>query len=196
MLGRGTLMADLDSVVCPRCKVGFAPDTVLCPICRIPLVTDEELGDESEETPAPIVLTDNVESLKNLRTADTDWIHHLQDELAEAGIPQRIELSDRRRMSFSVYVLPEDLPRAKEIDDRVFALEVPEGEGMPDVEDLDFWSCPGCGNRLGERDLKCSSCGLVLFPTEGWRCGNCNGLVEVNVTVCPHCGSGTDWSEP
>ena len=188
-------MADFDSVVCPKCKVGFAPDTAICPICKIPLVSEDEFEDESGETPEPVILDDDLSSLKELRTADVGWIHHLQDKLAEAGVPHRIEQSDPPSMLFSVYVRPDDLPRAKDIDEKVFAIEVPEGEGMPHVEDLDFSSCPGCGNRLGEEDLKCSSCGLVLSPTDRWSCSNCDEVVEANVTVCPHCGCDINWSE-
>jgi len=184
-------MADYDSVFCPKCKVGFAPDTAICPICKIPLASEDESG----ETPEPVILDDDLSSLEKLRTAGVDWIHHLQDKLAEAGIPHRIEQSDPPRRFFSVYVRPEDLPRAKDIDDKVFAVEVPGSEGMPHVEDLDFWSCPGCGNRLGEKDLKCSSCGLVLSPTDRWSCSNCDEVVEAKVAVCPYCGCGIDWSE-
>jgi RNA polymerase subunit RPABC4/transcription elongation factor Spt4 len=191
MLNEGTFMADLDEVICPRCKLGFAPDTATCPICNIPLVSEEW----SNETPSPVILTDDLSSLKELRAADLDWIHHLQDKLAEAGIPHRIEVSDPRYRFFSVFVRPEDLLRAKDVDDKVFAVEVPDGEGMPPVEKLDFWSCPGCGNRLGEKDLKCSNCGLVLFQADDWRCSNCDGIVEVNVSVCPHCGCDIDWSK-
>jgi len=70
-------------------------------------------------------------------------------------------------MIFSVYVRPEDLPRAGNIDREVFASEVPGSKEMPLVEDVDFSSCPGCGNRLGDRDRECSGCGLVLFPNRG-----------------------------
>jgi RNA polymerase subunit RPABC4/transcription elongation factor Spt4 len=184
-------MTDLNEVVCPRCKIGFAPDTAICPICKIPLISE----DWADETPAPVILTDDLSSLEELRAADLDWIHHLQDKLAEAGIPHRIELSNPRNNFFSVFVRPEDLDRAKDIDEKVFAAEVPDGEGMPPVEELDFWSCPGCGNRLGEKELTCSNCGLVLFPADVWRCSNCNGVVEVNVAVCPHCGWDIDWDK-
>jgi len=95
-------------------------------------------------------------------------------------------------MLFSVYVRPEDLPRAKDIDEKVFAVEVPDSEGMPHIEDLDFSSCPGCGNRLGENDLKYSSCGLDLSPTEHWKCSHCDEVIEINVAVCPHCGYDVD----
>src|SRR5512136_885624 len=125
MLNEGTFMADLGEVVCPKCKIGFAPDTAICPICKIRLVSGGEPEDEFSETPALIILEDDLSSLKKLRTADIDWIHHLQDKLAEWGIPHRIELSDPRRF-FSVYVRPEDLLRAKDIDEKVFAVEVPE----------------------------------------------------------------------
>jgi RNA polymerase subunit RPABC4/transcription elongation factor Spt4 len=188
-------MADFDSVLCPKCKVGFSPDTEVCPICKIPLVSKDEFEDEPGETPAPVILEDDLSSLKELRTADVGWIHHLQDKLAEARIPHYIEQFTPRRMLFSVYVRPEDLLRAKDIDEKVFAVEVPDGEGIPHAEDLDFSSCPGCGNRLGENDLKCSNCGLVLLPTEGWRCTNCDEELEFEVAVCPHCGCGLNWSE-
>ncbi|MGA2517123.1 MAG: zinc ribbon domain-containing protein [Thermodesulfobacteriota bacterium] len=192
-------MAHFDSAVCPKCKVGFAPDTAICPICKIPLVSEEESEDEFEdepgETPEPVILDDDISSLKGLRTADVDWIHHLQDKLAEAGIPHCIEQSAPRRMLFSVYVRPEDLSRAKDIDEKVFAEEVPDGEGMPDAEDLDFSSCPGCGNRLEENDLKCGSCGLDLSPAPRRKCSNCDEVIDVNVAVCPHCGCDIDGSE-
>ena len=187
-------MADFDSVVCPKCKVGFAPDTAICPICKIPLTSEHEFGDELGETPEPVILDDDLSSLKELRTAGVDWVHHLQDKLAEAGIPHRIEQFDPPSILFSVYVRPEDLPRAKDIDENVFAVEVPDSEGMPPVEDLDFSSCPGCGNRLGENDLKCDSCGLDLSPTDHWKCSNCDEVIEINVAVCPHCGYDIDSS--
>ncbi len=188
-------MADFDSVVCPRCKVGFAPDTAICPICKIPLASEDDFEEEPAETPEPVILDDDLSSLKELRQADVTWVHHLQDKLAEAGIPHRIEQSDPPRMFFSVYVRPEDLPTARDIDEKVFAVEVPGSEGMPHVENLDFSYCPGCGNQLGENDLKCSSCGLDLSPTDHWKCSNCDEVVDANVPVCPHCGSRIDWSE-
>ncbi len=157
-------MAGFDEVFCPKCGVGFAPDTGTCPICNIPLVS--EIEDEERETPEPIILDDAVLSLEKLRTGGVEWIHHLQDRLAAEGIPHRIEPYDARGMFFSVYVRVEDLPRAKKIDDEVFTAEVPESEGMQQIEDLDFSVCPGCGNPLGEKDLKCSSCGLNLSPSK------------------------------
>ncbi len=188
-------MAEFDPVVCPRCKVGFAPDTAICPICRVSLVSEDEFEDEPEETPEPILLDDDLSSLKELRQADVAWIHHLQDKLAEAGIPHRIEQSNPPHMFFSIYVLPEDLPRAKDVDEKLFAVEVPDGGEMPHVEDLDYSACPGCGNRLGENDLKCGSCGLDLSPTDRRRCSHCDEVIEVNVEVCPNCGSDIDQSE-
>jgi RNA polymerase subunit RPABC4/transcription elongation factor Spt4 len=188
-------MADSDSVFCPKCNVGFAPDTAICPICRVPLTSEYDFEDEPGEAPEPVILDDDLSSLKELRTAGIGWIHHLQDKLAEAGIPHRIEQSHPPRMLFSVYVRPEDLPRAKDIDEKVFAAEVPDSEGMSHVEDLDFSSCPGCGNRLGENDLKCSNCGLDLSPTEHWKCSHCDEVIEINVAVCPHCGYDIDSSK-
>ncbi len=187
-------MADYDSVYCPKCRVGFAPNTAICPICKIPLASVEELGDDPGKIPEPVIVDDDLSSLQKLRAADVGWIHHLQDKLAETGIPHRIEPSDPLRMLFSVYVRPEDLSRAKNIDEKVFAVEVPDSEGMPPVEDLDFSSCPGCGNRLGEQDTQCRSCGLVLLPTEGRRCRDCHEEVEFKVAVCPRCGADIDWS--
>jgi RNA polymerase subunit RPABC4/transcription elongation factor Spt4 len=188
-------MGDYDSAVCPKCKVGFAPGIAVCPFCKIPLASKQLFEEEPDETPEPIILDDDISSLKELRTADVNWIHHLQDKLAEAGIPHCIEQSAPRRMVFSLYVRPEDLDRAKEIDEKVYAIEVPDGEGMRHTEDLDFSSCPACGNRLGENDLKCSSCGLDLSPTERRKCTHCDELIEVNVAVCPHCGCDVDWSK-
>ena len=192
-------MADYDSVVCPKCKIGFAPDTGICPICKIPFVSEGEFEDELEnepgEAPEPIILNDDISSLKELRSADVDWIHHLQDKLAEARIPHCVEPSDPLRMLFSVYVRPEDLARAKDIDEKVFGEEVPDGERMPHMEDLDFSHCPACGNRLGDNDLKCSSCGLNLSSADQRKCPNCDEMIEADVQVCPNCGYDMGWSK-
>jgi len=188
-------MADYDSVVCPKCKVGFSPDTTICPICKVPLVFEGKFEDEPSEAPEPIILDDDISSLKGLRAADVEWIHHLKDKLAEARIPHCIEQSDPRRMLFTVYVRPEDLPRAKDIDEKVFAEEVPDGEGMPHVEDLDFSHCPACGNQLGENDLKCRSCGLNLSPADQRKCPNCHEVIEATLRICPYCGCDIDLSK-
>ena len=97
-------MADSDSVFCPKCNVGFAPDTAICPICKIPLTSEHDFEDEPGETPEPIILDDDISSLKELRTADVDWIHHLQDKLAEAGIPHRIEQTRSSTYAFSHFM--------------------------------------------------------------------------------------------
>jgi RNA polymerase subunit RPABC4/transcription elongation factor Spt4 len=182
-----------EGVICPHCNIGFAPDTARCPICKGFLVPK----DEYKATPDPIVLDDDLSSLARLRTDGVDWITHLQAKLAETGIPHRTVPSDppRIRLSFSIYVRPEDLARAKAIDDKVFAKEVPESAGMRSVEDLDFWSCPACGNRLGEKDLTCGSCGLALSPPDVRWCGTCSAMLEADVAVCPRCGSTTSRSE-
>ncbi len=159
-------MAGLDEVFCPKCGMGFAPDTATCPICKVSLVSEPEAEDEESETPEPIILDDPVSSLEKLRTGGVEWIHHLQDKLAAEEIPHRIEPYEPRGRFFSVYVQPENLPRAKEIDDEVFAAEVPDSEGMQQIEDLDFSVCPGCGNPLGEKDLKCGNCGLNFSPPD------------------------------
>lgn len=184
-------MGDLQPAVCPKCKIGFAPDTVVCPICKVELTS----GDEPSAAPAPVVLQDDLSSLEELRTAAADWIGHLEDKLAQARIPYRTVLVDPVYKQLSVYVRPDDLPKAKDIDHEVFTLEVPGTEGIPRPEAIDFSTCPGCGSRLGERDQVCSECGLALFPSEGWTCRNCNGPVEVNVEVCPHCGARIDWEK-
>jgi len=76
-------------------------------------------------------------------------------------------LSDPVYKYLSIYVRAQDLTKAKDVDHEVFTLEVPGTEGIPRPEELDFSTCPGCGNRLGERDRVCSECGLALFPSEG-----------------------------
>ena len=192
MLYEGTIVTHFDGVICPQCNIGFAPDTARCPICKGYLVPK----DEYKAAPDPIILNDDLSSLAKLRTDGVDWITHLQAKLAEAGIPHLTVPSDppRIRLSFSIYVRPEDLARAKAIDDKVFAKEVPESEGMRRVEELDFWSCPACGNRLGEKDLTCDSCGLALSPPDVQWCGTCSEMLAADVAKCPRCGSSVSMN--
>lgn len=186
-------MEDTDPLFCPQCKIGFAPNTASCPVCKIALVSKDELSEDR----APVTLQDDLSSLAQLRTEIIAWVRHLEEKLAEAGIPYRTEMSDHGYPYLSVYVRPEDFPRAKRIDHEVFLMEVPGAEELPPVENLDFRSCPGCGKQIGESDRECSGCGLVLVPGEHWGCRHCNRVVEVSLDVCPNCGaertkSGTD----
>jgi RNA polymerase subunit RPABC4/transcription elongation factor Spt4 len=181
-------VAHFEEVICPRCNVGFAPGTVRCPICKTAVVSKSEY----RAAPHPIVLQDDLSSLVKLRTADVKRVYRLQDGLTEAGIPHRTELSDppHIRRSFSIYVRPGDIPRAQAIDEKVFTAIVPESEGMCRMEELDFWTCPACGNRLREKDLTCSSCGLVFSPPDDRHCSRCGEMIAIDAAVCPHCGSG------
>src|SRR4030067_3400875 len=85
-----TIVTHFEEVVCPRCNIGFAPDTVQCPICKIVVVTKSEY----RATPHPVVLHDDLSSLAKLRTAGVKLIYRLQDELTEAGISHRTGQSD------------------------------------------------------------------------------------------------------
>jgi len=77
-----------------------SPGIVVCPFCNIPLTLNATLKMNLVEIPEPVILGDDLSSLKELRTAGVDWIHHLQDNLAEAGIPHRIEQSHPPRIAF------------------------------------------------------------------------------------------------
>ena len=184
-------MIHFEEVFCPSCNIGFAPDTVRCPICKTAVVTRTEY----RATPHPVILHDDLSSLVKLRTAGVKLIYRLQDGFAEAGIPYRTELADppHIRRFFSIYVRPADLSQVQAIDEKVFISVVPEGEGMHRVEDLDFWSCPACGNHLGEQELSCRNCGLVLSPPEGRPCGRCGGMITIDAPACSHCGCHIGW---
>jgi len=61
-------------------------------------------------------------------------------------------------------------------------------------EDLAAFTCEGCGALLGEKDIFCENCGLVV---EGGGpglkdCTSCDAVFAADQTICPICGADQD----
>jgi RNA polymerase subunit RPABC4/transcription elongation factor Spt4 len=180
---------NLNPVYCPKCKLGFSPATVSCPSCGVELVAEEELAGADDNIEPEIDVSD----LILLRTDQVDWIRNLVDRLAETEIRFRV-LSYNVGGTVSVYVRNEDFERARRVDHEIYELEVHGTEEIRYTKDLQFGSCPACGAALYEVDQECKSCGLIMSG-RGWRGVNCQGNLEGDEEVCPHCGEDVNWDE-
>lgn len=182
-------MESLDPVYCPKCKLGFSPQTRLCPSCGIALVLKADLDAATDTADSETDVSD----LNRLRTCDFSWGENLLGKLTESGISFRA-LPQLGSGMISIYVADEFLDEARRIDHAVFQAQVPGTESVQYAKDLSFGACPACGAALGEHDKECRSCGLVMSGS-GWICTSCQGELEGEEAHCSHCGEKVNWDK-
>ena len=182
-------MENVAPVFCPKCKLGFSPETIDCPSCGIELVEENELERDTGEAE----LESDVSGLNLLRECAASWSEKLLAALSEEDVPFRA-LPQIGSGMISIYVADEHLELARRIDHLVFQSEVADAASVPYAKDLKFGDCPACGATLGELDRECLSCGLVMSGS-GWICTSCQGMLEGEETECPHCGVKVNWDK-
>jgi hypothetical protein len=114
-----------------------------------------------------------ISELACVRAASVGWARALSERLAEAGISHRIEVAHdpdddgaaRRpgaNLPFGVYVLPEDLEAASEVDAEFMRSQLPDLAGEPGTAAAaDPETCPACGAATASA-AECPDCGLAL----------------------------------
>ena len=163
--------------VCPQCEAEYLATAIECVECRVALVHPEQLASaEVEDLPPASELT-------CIRAASVAWTRALSGRLSEVGIPHRVEAirehadaddddSVRKRPNFrlpcGVYVRPDDLRAAAEIDADFMRSQIPD---LPDGHEIsggsqDAESCPACGERVRLDTRECPGCGLMLAVEE------------------------------
>jgi hypothetical protein len=111
-------------------------------------------------------VSDPGESFALLRGATFEWAHALSERLAAAEIECRVESTSEVRSrdgGWAVYVRPEDLERAREIDRDVLRQVMPDLPEDFDPSALDTSRCPACGEPVAEGAAECAGCGLALL---------------------------------
>lgn len=152
--------------VCPSCLEEYMPVASECGRCGLALVFPDapELREEPEEFPP-------VSELRCVRVGPLTWTRALSDSFGLVGIAHRIERDERGRDEggvdpsefggvalYGIWVKPEDLEAAKEVDRSLFAhLERGDAEGPAASEDE---RCPACQTRLPLNAVECPDCGL------------------------------------
>jgi hypothetical protein len=112
-----------------------------------------------------------------VRASSVGWAMSLSEQLAEAGIPHRIQAATPdaddgapqqpgQNLPYGVFVLAEHAEAATRID------RAHTSRQIPDVPD-DFGQsptgadeCPACGGPLSPTASECPDCGLALLPPE------------------------------
>ena len=167
---------DMERVaVCPRCEAEYLATAIECTDCGVALVHPEQLASAEVEALPP------VSELACIRAASVAWTRALSERLSEVGIPHRVEAisesaddddSVRRRPNFrlpcGVYVRPEDVERAAEVDADFMRSQIPD---LPDGHEIsggseDAETCPACDERVSIDARECPSCGLMLAVEE------------------------------
>jgi hypothetical protein len=149
---------------CPSCGDEFVSTALRCPVCDVALVA----GGAAPAGPEVLASGD----LVPLRSDTAAWIESLADDLAEAGIPCRVEIAakqpDRARAGPAVVLLVrrEDLPRARQVDAEVLRRQVPDLAEHLEVGPGESDACPACGTPLAPDALECGECGLGFAGEE------------------------------
>lgn len=162
--------------VCPRCEAEYLATATECVECGVALVHPEQLAGSGVEDLPP------ASELTCIRAASIAWTRALSDRLSEAGIAHRVEAirgdedddddSVRSRPNFrlpcGVYVHPDDVAAAAEIDAAFMRSQIPD---LPDGHEIsgggaDAEACPACGERVGPDARECPGCGLALAIEE------------------------------
>ena len=158
--------------ICPRCRCEYFATVEQCADCGVALVdpgnlpaepTTEELPPASEMVP--------------LRIASVPFASALSDMLQAAGISHRLDSASvakedekdgrARRQSHdqgvAVFVLPEDLEAAREIDAEFLRVQIPDQPADPSHSEE---HCPACGDPLAPDAAECPGCGLPFLEVD------------------------------
>jgi hypothetical protein len=147
--------------MCPSCREEYVATVERCVHCGVALVVVGELPPEERAELPPL------EQLVRVRVENPVWIQNLADQLAQDGIPSRVELLDgegpvarRHGAPCALYVRPGDVERARRIDERLLREQLPD---LPEGADTG-WSeaegCPACGAAVDAQATECPDCGL------------------------------------
>lgn len=152
--------------ICPECGEEYTLVPSECVDCRVPLVFPDTLDFQT----APDKFPPTAE-LECVRVGPLPWTRALSTALEQAEIRHRVE-PDSRSLSeggvdpgtfdgmdvFGTWVLPKNLPEAREIDASVFAHAGGEDEDAPQATADEV--CPACQTQLEVDALECPDCGL------------------------------------
>ena len=152
--------------ICPECGEEYTLVPTECVDCRVPLVFDDELE-------IPIATGDfpPTAELECVRVGPLPWTRVLSSALEQAEVRHRVEPDSRSEADggvspgtfdgadvFGVWVLPQNLETAREIDRAVF-VHVHGGDTDAPEADADEL-CPACQTPLEIDALECPDCGL------------------------------------
>ena len=105
-----------------------------------------------------------------LRSGDLHWIDALAERLQQKGIPFQLDIDETEYNSYhhthrvDLYVSPDFLEQAKEIDTAFYFEQVPDAHPEQIQISEDTSHCPACGYFLDTGTPICPDCGLE-FPS-------------------------------
>lgn len=153
--------------LCPRCREEYVATVERCATCDVPLVAAAEVAFEAAGDLPPAA------QLVRVRVEHPSWIETLAEQLAEQGIPSRVELvaSDRPATRgapapCALFVRPEDAERARAIDAELLRSQLPDLPEDVSSEWSEAEACPACGAALEPEAAECAGCGLAFRDAE------------------------------
>jgi hypothetical protein len=174
-------------------------DVVRCADCGGELeVRNEEPESEAEPGPLPEPPPGTYRSL--YYSTDVKELEPLTDALAAAGIPFRVETTQKDDVTLVPHARFDLKVRDEERDSaRRILSKLPDAAGLP-LEDnaaeqgfdpkSGYRNCPACSASLPAGALTCPDCGLTLEGSlEPLLCSECGWEVSPTDTKCPSCGA-------
>jgi hypothetical protein len=159
--------------ICPSCRDEFVHAATFCAECDVELVLPENLSAAVVPTIPP------ASDLTCVRVAASGWSLGLAERLVERDILHRVELMESGGSAevYGVFVLPEDVEVAREIDAEHARREMPDlpdgfdpqhmmARPAPLEEEASEEVCPACGDPIDDTVTECAGCGLFLAAPE------------------------------
>ncbi len=180
-------MSQDQTKTCPDCAGEYELHGEVCADCGKPLVFKSESG----ALPPPLREQDEGVCLREGRIDD---LSELSGLLAKKHIRNVVQLHRESPKAgtarYGLYVLPDDLDAAKEIDRAHWLKGAPEHASSYRYTAQELkGACPACETALPEGVAECPECGLTVGATETAECPACEADVPVDAEKCPNCGA-------
>jgi hypothetical protein len=175
---------------CPKCGGEYAPHGLVCADCGGPLVAS--LKREAAKPSQPLGEGDEGALVREGRL---EYLKDLSRILSGENIRSFVcPISDPKACAgatvYGLFVSPEDVDAAKELDRALWLKGAPEHASSYRYTEQELaGKCPACGTALPDAGGECPECGLTVGNVDWAECPTCNTDVPADAEKCPNCGA-------
>ncbi|UCH83344.1 MAG: zinc ribbon domain-containing protein [Candidatus Latescibacterota bacterium] len=176
--------------VCSQCGEEYSIKAEVCADCGGTLV----LPQDYEKRHVPLA---EGEEVHLVREGPVGYLQELEVEMKKKGIRAVIQFlggtpgTCPSKTRYGLYVRPNDLDAAKEIDHDYWIKGAPDKGASFRYDEQELKGvCPACDTAIPDNTVECPECGLVVrYDDDVATCPECNTPVGDEIEKCPKCGT-------